>query len=175
MWARYRLEWVNVAVSAALGVAYLLLPLMGSDLSAQVARADFFADHGYTPIDLRWYGGVDQLGYSLLSQPVMALLGVRVTGVIALVAASFLLAVLFRRTAAPRPWLGALVGVACVAGNLVSGRVTYGLGVAFGLGALALLTSPRWRWLAIVPALATGASSPVAGLFRGLAGAAPLL
>ncbi|WP_433385107.1 hypothetical protein ACQPZX_09095 [Actinoplanes sp. CA-142083] len=148
---------------------------MGSDLSAQVARAEFFADHGYTPIDLRWYGGVNQLGYSLLSQPVMALLGVRVTGVVALVAASVFLAVLFKRTAAPRPWLGALAGVACVAGNLVSGRVTYGLGVACGLGALVLLTFPRWRWLAVLPALAAGATSPVAGLFLGLAGAALLL
>ncbi|MFI5896370.1 hypothetical protein ACIA5D_40350 [Actinoplanes sp. NPDC051513] len=148
---------------------------MGSDLSAQVARADFFADHGYTPIDLRWYGGVNQLGYSLLSQPVMALLGVRVTGVLALVAAAVFLAVLFQRTAAPRPWLGALAGVACVAGNLVSGRVTYGLGVALGLGALVLLTFPRWRWLAVAPALAAGATSPVAGLFLGLAGAALLL
>ncbi|WP_433307398.1 hypothetical protein ACQP2F_08925 [Actinoplanes sp. CA-030573] len=148
---------------------------MGSDLSAQVARADFFAAHGYTPIDLRWYAGVDQLGYSLLSQPVMALLGVRVTGVLALIAASVLLAVLFRRTAAPRPWLGALVGTVCVAGNLVSGRVTYGLGVAWGLAALTLLAVPRWRWLAVVPALAAGATSPVAGLFLGLAGAALLL
>jgi hypothetical protein len=62
-----------------------------------------------------------------------------------------------------------------VAGNLVSGRVTYGLGVALGLGALVLLTFPRWRWLAVIPALAAGATSPVAGLFLGLAGAALLL
>jgi hypothetical protein len=173
--ARHRLEWGTALLAAVLGAVYLLLPLMGSDLSAQVARASFFADHGYTPIDLRWYGGVDQLGYSLLSQPVMALLGVRVTGVLALVAATFLLAVLFRRTAAARPWLGALAGVACVAGNLVSGRVTYGLGLAFGLGALVLLTYPQWRWLAVAAALAAGATSPVAGLFLGLAGAALLL
>jgi hypothetical protein len=173
--ARHRLEWGTALLAAVLGAGYLLLPPLGSDLSAQVARAEFFADHGYTPIDLRWYAGVDQFGYSLLSQPVMALLGVRVTGVVALVGATTLLAVLFRRTSAPRPWLGAAAGVACVAGNLVSGRVTYGLGIAFGLGALVLLTSPRWRWFAIVPALAAGATSPVAGLFLGLAGAALLL
>src|SRR6185312_2335791 len=152
-------ELGTAVLASVLGAAYLLLPPMGSDLSAQVARAEFFADHGYTPIDLRWYAGVDQFGYSLLSQPIMALqsvlgwragrldgalLGVRQTGVVALVLATTLLAVLFRRTSAPRPWLGALAGIACVAGNLVSGRVTYGLGIAFGLGALALLTVPRW-------------------------------
>src|SRR5690349_22745089 len=175
MWARYRLEWVNVAVSAALGVAYLLLPLMGSDLAAQVARAGFFADHGYTPVDLRWYAGVDQLGYSLVSQPVMAALGVRVTGVLALAASAALLAVLMRRTGARRPWLGSLVGTACIAGNLVSGRVTYALGVAAGLAALVALTFPRWRVVAVLPALLAGATSPVAGLFTGLAGVALML
>ncbi len=175
MWARHRLEWVTAVVAAVLGAVYLLSPPMGSDLAAQVARADFFAAHGYTPIDLRWYAGVNQLGYSLISQPVMALLGVRVTGVLALLVGSVLLAVLFRRTGAARPWLGALVGAACVAGNLASGRVTYGLGVALGLGALVLLTVPRLRLLAAPLALLAGATSPVAALFLGLAGTALLL
>nr|WP_296069529.1 hypothetical protein [uncultured Actinoplanes sp.] len=175
MWARHRLEWVTAVVAAVLGAAYLVLPRMGSDLAAQTARAEFFADHGYTPIDLRWYAGVDQLGYSLLSQPVMALLGVRVTGALSLVLASVLIAALFRRTGAPRPWLGALAGTVGVAGNLVSGRVTYGLGIALALAALLLLTHPRWRWLAAVPALLASATSPVAGLFLGLAGVALLV
>ncbi|GIF21022.1 hypothetical protein BJ973_005525 [Actinoplanes tereljensis] len=175
MLTRHRLEWGTAGIAAVLGAVYLLLPPMGSDLSAQVARAEFFAAHGYTPIDLRWYAGVDQLGYSLTSQPVMALLGVRVTGVLSLIFAATLLAVLFRRTGAPRPWLGALAGTVCVAGNLASGRVTYGLGVVFGLAALTLLTAPRLRFLAALAAVLAGATSPVAGLFLGLAGAALLL
>ena len=175
MWARRRLEWVTAGWAIVLGVAYLVLPRMGSDLSAQVARAGFFADHGYTPVDLRWYGGVNQLGYSLVSQPVMATLGVRVTGALALVVAAVLFAVLLRRVAAPRPWPAALIGAACIAGNLVSGRVTYGLGVCFGVGALLLLTYRRVFWLAAPVALLAAATSPVAGLFTGLAGAALLL
>ena len=159
-------------VAAVLGGVYLLMPPMGTDLAAQVARARFFTDHGWTPIDLRWYGGVDQLGYSLVSQPVMAVLGVRVTGALALVAASVTLAVLLRRTGAARPIAGALIGSVCIAGNLVSGRVTYGLGVFFGLLALVLLTYRRIRWLAALAALVTAATSPVAGLFLGLAGVA---
>jgi hypothetical protein len=175
VWARRRLEWVTAVVAAVLGAAYLLLPPMGSDLAAQSARAGFFAGHGYTPIDLRWYAGVDQLGYSLVSQPVMAALGVRVTGVLSLIVSAVLLAALFRRTGAARPWLGTLVGTATIAGNLVSGRVTYGLGVALGLAALLFLTFPRLRRLAVLPALLASATSPVAGLFLGLAGAALLL
>ncbi|XVU27224.1 hypothetical protein ACQPZJ_09325 [Actinoplanes sp. CA-054009] len=171
MWARHRLEWVTAVVAAVLGAVYLALPPMGSDLAAQVARAEFFAAHGYTPIDLRWYAGVDQLGYSLVSQPLMAFLGVRQTGALSLVGAAVLFATLLRRTSAPRPWLGALVGTVCIAGNLASGRVTYGLGVFFGLAALVQVTRRRPA-LAAVPALLAGATSPVAGLFLGLAGVA---
>jgi hypothetical protein len=139
-----------------------------------VARAAFFADHGYTPIDLRWYAGVDQLGYSLLAQPVMALLGARVTGAVALVGTAVAFALLLRRTEAPRPLLGALIGAVCIAGNLLSGRVTYALGVLFGMAALLALTYPRLRWAAAIAALVASATSPVAGLFVGLAGVALL-
>jgi len=174
VWSRWRAEIAAGVVAAVLGVTYLLLPRMGTDLAAQVARSTFFADHGYLPIDLRWYAGVDQLGYSLLSQPVMAVIGVRVTGAIALVATSIALAALLRRAGARRPLLGALFGAACIAGNLLSGRVTYGLGVLFGVTALLLLTYRRLRWAAAFLALAASATSPVAGLFLGLAGVALL-
>ncbi|MGK5684745.1 hypothetical protein [Actinoplanes sp. URMC 104] len=147
---------------------------MGSDLAAQQARAGFFAAHGYTLMDLRWYAGVNQLGYSLVSQPVMALLGVRVTGALALTAAAVLFAVLLRRTHAVRPMLGAVAGTLCLAGNLVSGRVTYGLGVCLALAALVALTTVR-AWLAAVLALVAAATSPVVALFLGLVGVALLL
>ncbi|RLK12158.1 hypothetical protein DER29_5435 [Micromonospora sp. M71_S20] len=190
---RSRVVAVAAVSAVLLGVVLVALPPTGSDLAAQVARADFFTAHGLAPVDLRWYGGVQQFGYSLLSQPVMALLGVRVTGALALVAATTALAALLVRTGVPRPLLGSLVGVLTIAGNLVSGRVTYGLGVAFGLGALLALTLPRGPadaeadagpergarfgrlGLAAAGALLASATSPVAGLFVGLAGAALLL
>ncbi|WP_436522342.1 hypothetical protein [Actinoplanes sp. HUAS TT8] len=175
MRAAHRVEWVVALVAAALGGIYLAAPVMGSDLAAQVARAGFFAAHGFTPIDLRWYGGVDQLGYSLVSQPVMALLGVRVTGVLTVVLGSVLLAVLLRRTGGVRLWAAGLLGVAGLAGNLVSGRVTYGLGVGLGLGALVALTFLPRRGAAVgavVLAALASAASPVVALFLGLAGTA---
>src|SRR5256885_747583 len=55
------------------------------------------------------------------------------------------------------------------------GRMTYALGLAFGLAALLALTdtSPRRRLiLAALAAFLAAATSPVAGLFIGLAGAA---
>ncbi|GAA3771874.1 hypothetical protein [Micromonospora maritima] len=193
-----------VAVSAAsalvLAVLYLTLPVTGSDLSAQVARADFFAAHGSALVDLRWYGGVHPWGYSLVSPPLMAALGVRPTGALALLASATAFAALLVRLRVPRPLLGSLVGVVTIAGNLVSGRVTYALGVAFGLAALLALTLPaapegrasggpagtagpaRWSragWVraaaVVAAALLASAASPVAGLFVGLAGVALLL
>ncbi|TDB78001.1 hypothetical protein [Micromonospora sp. KC721] len=179
---------ISAVCAAVLGGVWLALPRMGSDLSAQVARADFFAAHGPALVDLRWYAGIHPFGYSLVSPPVMAVLGVRVTGVLALVGAAAAFAALLVRTGVPRPLLGSLVGVLTIAGNLVSGRVTYALGVAFGLAALLALTLPTHGppagavprrvvrpGLALVSALLASATSPVAGLFVGLAGVALLL
>ncbi|MEU8262824.1 hypothetical protein AB0C02_19620 [Micromonospora sp. NPDC048999] len=179
-----RVVAVCAASAFALSVLQLTLPATGSDLSAQVARAGFFAAHGPAPVDLSWYGGVHPWGYSLLSPPLMALLGVRLTGALTLLAAATAFAALLVRARVPRPLLGGLVGVLTIAGNLVSGRVTYALGVAFGLAALLALTLPAgpgrragWRRgaLAGLAALLASAASPVAGLFVGLAGVALLL
>ncbi|WFE67169.1 hypothetical protein [Micromonospora sp. WMMD714] len=228
----------NRVVGSATGFAVLLagvwlaLPRLGSDLSAQVARADFFAAHGFALVDLRWYAGIQPFGYSLVSPPLMATLGVRPTGALALVGSAAAFAALLVWTGVPRPLLGSLVGVLTITGNLVSGRVTYALGVAFGLVALLALTlptadapagtppadrsarrtpdpggrrtagpggpqaadpgrrraagpgasrvaGPGWRRvrpvLVVLGALAASATSPVAGLFVGLVGAALLV
>jgi hypothetical protein len=45
-------------------------------LSAQMAHAQLAEQHWPELLDLRWYGGFDPLGYSVLSPPVMAALGV---------------------------------------------------------------------------------------------------
>ncbi|MEO3817147.1 hypothetical protein [Plantactinospora sp. B24E8] len=171
-----------VGLAVLLAVAFLLAPPLGTDLSAQVARADFVTRHGFAPLDLGWYAGISPYGYSLLTPPLMSwlggdLLGPRLLGALALLVSAAALALLMLRTGARRPLLGGLLGTACVAGNLVSGRITYAVGVAFGLLALLALTTLRTRPLlrlscAGLAALLAGAASPVAGLFVGLAGVA---
>lgn len=156
-----------MGLALVLAVAYLLLPLSGTDLSAAEAHRAFAARHPLTPIDLRWYGGVNQFGYSLLSQLVTVALGSRLAGAAALVAAAPLLAHLLVRTGARRPYLAALAGTACIAANLVSGRIAYALGVTAGLAALDLLLARR-PLLACALGAITAALSPVAGLFLGL-------
>ncbi len=171
-----RVDRWPLGLAVALAVLYLALPPMGTDLSAQVARADFVRDAGFAPVDLRWYGGTVQYGYSLVAPAVMAVLGVRVTGAVALVVSTLALAALLRRTGALRPVPGAVLGAVCFAGNLVSGRTTFALGVAFGLLGLLALTlpwRPRWRRVLAAGAVVLAATtSPVAGLFAGLAGVA---
>ena len=190
--ARRRPVVTTAGLAGALGVAFLLAPPMGTDLSAQVARAAFASRHGATPVDFGWYGGVSPYGYSLVTPPLMALFGPRPVGAVAMVIAAIAFTVILGRTQAVRPVLGGALGALCLAGNLVSGRITYAVGVAIGLWALVALTAwpappsgararpdgrSRWRSVAAVAgaplaALLASAASPVAGLFVGLAGVA---
>ncbi|TDB77015.1 hypothetical protein [Micromonospora sp. KC723] len=169
-----------LAVSVVLAVAFLLAPPMGTDLSAQVARAGFAARHGFTPVDFSWYGGVHQFGYSLYTQLLGALVGVRPLGAVAAVVSSAALAWLFARSGARRPMLGAILGAVVLVGNLASGRITFAVGLAFGFLALCVVsadrvTRPMRLAVAVLLAALTTWASPVAGLFTGLAGTALLM
>jgi hypothetical protein len=171
---------VTLLTSVVLCVGFLLLPLAGTDLSAQVARGHFFREHGFVPIDLRWYGGVYPFGYSALTGPLNALLGSRGVGATACVVSAVAFAWLLARVGARRPTLGGVLGAIVGVFNLVSGRTTFALGIAFGMLALCAVVlpglSPRWRLgLAAGLAALASAGSPVAGVFTGICGVALLL
>ncbi|MFF5055372.1 hypothetical protein ACFY1S_19555 [Micromonospora sp. NPDC000663] len=179
--AGQRTGWAAATgVAVVLAAVFLVAPPMGTDLAAQVARAEFADRYGGTPIDLGWYGGVNQYGYSLFTARWGALVGVRPLGALAAVLGAAALAWLFARNRARRPLLAGVLGAVVLVGNLASGRITFAVGLTFGLLALCAVSADRPpRWLRLVlaagcAALAT-AASPVAGLFTGLAGAALLL
>jgi len=168
--------------AAALHVIWALLANDGGDIAAQDAWAEFARAHPGSAYNLSWYGGMHTASYSLISPFVMAAIGVRTTMVIAgTVSAGLLALLLVRSRAVARPIIPSLVGAVSLWGNAVSGRVTFGLGLAFGLGALAVVFAwpSRWRTdglshrvprgslAALLATLAT-ASSPVAGLFLGI-------
>ena len=155
-------EWVSSALTVPavrvvvavtgfgllLSGAFLFLPLAGTDLSAQVARAHFTKVYGSQPIDFRWYSGAQQYGYSLFSTWIMAVVGTRGVGALSAVVSSLALCLLLVRTRVRRPLLGGMIGVVCFVSNLVSGRMTFALGVMFGLLGLVCLTldgHPRAR------------------------------
>jgi hypothetical protein len=142
----------------------------GTDLAAQLARAEFARAHPLLPYDLSWFAGVHPYGYSLLAPYVMAVLGVPLSGLVAAVAAAVLLARLLRHTAHPTP--GALLGAVFSVADVASGRTTFAFGAVFALAALLLL--PR-RVPAGVAAVLSGLFSPVAAAFLGLAAAVLVL
>ncbi|MEU2611938.1 hypothetical protein ABZ570_10190 [Micromonospora sp. NPDC007271] len=173
--------WLPATAAALLlSVAFLLAPPMGTDLAAQVARAGFVARHGAAPIDFGWYGGVNQYGYSLFVARLGTWLGVRPLGALAAVVGAAALGWLAVRHRARRPALAGVLGAAVLVGNLASGRITFAVGLAFGLLALCAVSAGRPGRpvrLGLAAGLAATATwaSPVAGLFTGLAGAALLL
>ena len=102
---------VGRACAAALGAAaYLLLDPRSADLAAQQYRAGLVRDHGLGLWDKGWFAGHHTPGYSVLSPPLGALLGVRLAGALA----AFAAATLFARLAARR-WgeRAAVVAAAC--------------------------------------------------------------
>lgn len=170
--------WIAFAASAVLVIAFLALPLSGTDLSAAVARADFASRHAFAPIDFSWFGGTNQFGYSLVSQYLMAVLGARPAGALAAFVASCCFATVLRRARVAHPLAGSLVGAFCIFANLVSGRIAFAIGIAFGLACLLALGSQSKRVaypLAAALAVLCAGSSPVAGLFLLLCGVALLM
>jgi hypothetical protein len=174
LYRRSRGAIVAGSIAVVVAVAYLLAPPMGRDFSAQQAHAELAELHWPALLDLRWYGGFSPLGYSVLSPPVMALLGVPLTTVLAYVATVVLFAALLKDIGVARPVAGAILGAVCFTGNLVVTRTTFELGLAIGLGALLALILGRLRVASILSFLAPLAS-PVAGLFLGVAGGALFL
>lgn len=157
--------WV---IAVVLGLAYLAIDPPSADLAAQTYRSGLFERHGFLAWDNAWYGGHHMPGYSLLFPPLAALLGPRVVGVLAAIAAAWL----FERIAAEHFGArGARVGsvwfAAATAVNLLTGRLTFALGVAFALACVLAATHRRPGWACLAAAASTFAS-PVAGLFLGL-------
>jgi hypothetical protein len=158
----------------------------GGDLAAQDAWAEFVGRHPDSAYNLAWYGGMHPVSYSVVSPYVMHMIGVRTTMMLAGTASAGLLALILtrcRRTVREPLW-PALAGVYGLLCNALSGRVTFGLGVLFALGAVAAVfcwprkwAERRWAKAAVAAPLAglATASSPVAGLFLGVIAAALFL
>ena len=176
-------------VTALSGVLHLVwfftFANSGGDLAAQDAWAEFVGRHPDSAYNLAWYGGMHPVSYSVVSPYLMSVLGVRTTMMIAGTISAGLLTMILIRSRSVRslrwPVAAGLFALLC---NAVSGRVTYGLGMAFALGAAATVFCWPYRWrykrwakalcAAPLAALAT-AASPVAGLFVGLVAVALFL
>ncbi len=160
--------------AAVLAIAYLILEPASADHAAQTFRSDLFASHGFLLWNNDWYGGHYLPGYSVLFPPLGAALGPRLAGALAAVAAAGLFGALARHAYGDRARLATLWFGAGIGATLFTGRLTFVLGIAIGLGALLALQRRR-PVLAGGLAVLTVCGSPVAGLFLGLAGVAVML
>jgi hypothetical protein len=156
-------------------VWWAFLATGGGDLAAQGAWTDFVSRHGGSPYGLFWYGGVHTANYSVISPYLMAAFGVRTVTAVSGLAAAWLAAVLITRTGVREPrWVALLASLALWC-NVVSGRTTFALGLAFGLAACVHLVRERRLVLAAGYAALATMASPVAGLFLAVVGAGYVL
>jgi hypothetical protein len=163
--ARRAAAWPAWPLAALLAVAYLLAAPSSADLAAQ----DYRANLGLVLWDNGWYGGHHMPGYSVLFPPLAALLGPRVVGALSAVAAAWLFEQLVRDSDGAR--VASLWFAVGTITTLISGRLTFALGIAIALGAVLAAARGRTAWACVLAALASLAS-PVAGAFVGLAAAA---
>lgn len=102
----------------------------------------------------------------------MAAVGVKTVTVVSGVAGAWLVAALVERTGLRRPLWPAVLASLAVWCNVASGRTTFALGIAFGFAACLVLVRERRVGAAVLCAALATMSSPVAGLFLVVAGAA---
>ena len=153
-----------VIATVVVGVAYLRWAPAAPDLAAQVARASA-ARGGHATWWSGWYAGLSLPTYSLVAPGLMATLGVRLVGSVAIVVTA---AASLRVTEGTlRPRLGAWAIVVFSVADLLNGRVTFTAGIACALWAVAALRAGKPAPTAVF-ALAAWALSPLAGLFLGI-------
>ncbi|MEU5979629.1 MFS transporter [Streptomyces sp. NPDC047315] len=157
----------------------------GGDIAAQDAWAEFAGRHPDSAYNLAWYGGMHPVSYSVVSPYLMSMIGVRPTMMVAgTISAALTALILVRLRAVRNPLPCALAGAFAFLCNAMSGRVTFGLGMMFAIGAVAAVfcwphrwRTKRWAKAAVAVPLAglATACSPVAGLYLGVVAAALFL
>ncbi len=180
------------ALTAVLGLAYVIAAPPSTDLAAAAYRSTLFSHVGFTLWDNSWYGGHHLPAYSLLAPALGAWLGPQLLNALAMVAATALFALLIDGCFPSRATRIAAVWFAIGASfALLANRVPYDLGLALGLGALVVLRGahdsrdadehPERNELraglgrhvaALALAVLCAVASPVAGAFLAIAGLA---
>jgi hypothetical protein len=174
------------ALTAVLGLVYVIVAPPSTDLAAAAYRSTLFSHVGFTLWDNSWYGGHHLPAYSLLAPALGAWLGPQLLNALAMVAATALFALLIDGCFPARATRIAAIWFAIGASfALLANRVPYDLGLALGLGALLVLRGASERdqrsgrlgqlgrrAAALALAVLCAVASPVAGAFLALAGLA---
>ena len=134
-----------------LAAVYLLVDPPSADLAAQTYRTGLFERAGFVVFDLGWYGGHHNPAYSILFPPLAAWFGPRLVGAAAAVAAAWAFErIVGRRSTAAR--VAALWFATATMVSLVTGRLTFALGLALALLAVLALARERLVWCGVAGA-----------------------
>ncbi len=152
-----------------LAAAYLIVQPTGADLPAQLLRARLFGAEGFGIWNNWWYAGQYVAAYSVLFPPLAWLLSPQLVAALASVGTAAAFEALAHDVYGDDAWLGAAWLGAATVTELLSGRLTFTLGLC-GVALTALLLERRRPRSAAVVACVTTLASPVAGLFAVLAG-----
>jgi hypothetical protein len=160
-------------VAVATGAALLAIALgwRGSDLPAQVFRAELFREDGFVLWNSQWFGGHAMLGYSVIAPAMSAAVGPLALGAVSGIASALLFERILRFSFGPVAWLGSLWFAIGTVTNLIVGRTTYAFGVAFALGAIYALQHHH-AVIAMACAFLCALASPLAGCFLAVVAAA---
>src|SRR5436190_11159958 len=174
-WWRARNDWQGLAAvfGLATGLAALAMTLgwRGSDLPAQVFRTELFRQDGFVLWNSQWFGGHATLAYSVLSPVLSSLTGPVLLGAVGGVISAVLIERILRVGFGRSSLFAALWFASSTVTNLVVGRITFSLGLAFGFGAV-LALQRKHVVIAAACALLCSLASPLAGLFLGVGAAA---
>jgi hypothetical protein len=171
---------VAALVEAALvGLWMACFRTVGTDMAAQLARAQFARDFPGSAYYFNWYGGIHPAGYAILAPYLLAGVGTWALTCVSAILCAMLLGALFTRYSIARPHWAALWAAGSVFAGVIAGRATFTTGMVFAFGAMLVIDAPIDKRVRLaaggVCAAAATLTSPVAGLFVGLAGAVWLL
>jgi hypothetical protein len=167
-------RWYAAGLATVLALVVVALGWRGEDWPAQLYRAELFRRVGFVQWDNGWFGGHYLPRYSVLFPPLGGILGVTPVVLLSSAAATWAFADIAMRVLPRRSQRLAIFWFAVGSvSNVLVGRATFALGLAFALAAVAaLVRGSRW---AIVGAVLASLASPVAGVFVALAAAASWL
>ena len=159
------------AAGALLLALWVIVYPRTPDLAGQVYRVGLFSHSGFVVWDEHWYAGHHIPAYSLLFPPLGSLLGLRLLGVLAVLASCLMFEQLTRSAYGGAARWGAVLFALAAVGDVWAGRVAFALGVSVALAA-ALALQRRHPVLAGALSALCAATSPVAALGLALAAVA---
>jgi len=153
-----------VAVAGVLAILAIALGWRGSDLPAQIFRAQLYRRDGFVLWNSQWFGGHALLGYSVIAPALSAPIGPIALGAVSGIASAFVFERILRFSFGSVAWLGSIWFALGTVINLIVGRTTYAFGVALALGAIYALQHRRVV-VAVGFAVLCSLASPLAGCF----------